>query len=118
MVNAEENKLNSPNKISDQVRENLEKIKEARWKMYKKVSRSGWESIKKTKQYDHNEISNSKRILLVRVDDDQTQYLMVNIGLPTKSYLRGEQVKQLLHGSDMLIVKRKWFILKNILNTD
>ena len=54
----------------------------------------------KSKQFTQNEISNTKRILLVKGigsgedrQNRQVEYLGVNIDLPDKSYLRGEQVK-------------------------
>lgn len=94
MINAEKNRPNNSKKLSDVAKESLRKIKEARWKMYEKVNKYGWNSLKTIKQYDRKEVSNAKRILFARVDDEQVNYLMVNIGLPTKSFLRGEQVKQ------------------------
>lgn len=81
--------------LSDKAKESLERIKKARWERYERIRKYGWSPIETSKQYSQSEISKTKRILLARDigEVEQVDYLMINIDLPHKSYLRGEQVK-------------------------
>ena len=94
-----ENTANYSNNLSDKEIEGLERLKKARWERYERIRRCGWNSdynsIEKSRQFTQTEISNTKRILLARDigENQHVEYLTVNIDLPDKSYLRGDQVK-------------------------
>ena len=91
---------NYSNNLSDKEIESLERLKKARWERYERIRKYGWDSAytfnsEKNRQFNQSEISKTKRILLARdIGENQpADYLMINIDLPDKSYLRGEQVK-------------------------
>lgn len=82
-------KLNNSKKIAPKVRENLRKISEARSNLCSLHKHSRRSAIT-VKQYTWNEVIKADKIELIKHDHKYTVY---NIGLPTKSFLQGDDRK-------------------------